>query len=206
MAMASNEEEADPEKSAAISGMFSIGRSARAKLDRQIEALAVVAEGGIDADSLWATIRRSSAAVTVVTARDDQGYLGITVSAFCMVSLQPPLVLVCINENSQVLDAISTGGAFAVTVLSSRQELLADMFAGRAPRPDSAFSAIKHRTLVTGAPILEGGLAWLDCRLHQSHPGGDHTIFVGAVVAAGVAADQDDPLLYFGGQYRRLAP
>src|SRR5262249_934889 len=128
------------------------------------------------------------------------------VSAFCMVSLEPPLTLVCIHEYSQLIDAIASSGAFAVTILSSRQELLAEMFAGRAPRPDASFSGIRHRTLATGAPIRDGGLAGLDCRLHQAHPSGDRTIFVGRVVAAGVAEGQDEPLLYFGSQYRRLAP
>ncbi len=188
-----------------IQGGISIGPAARAK-DREVVGLDVVAESGVDAESLWATLRRAAAAVTVVTARADEGYLGITVSAFCLVSLDPPLILVCIHADSQVSDAIAASGAFAVTVLGSQQQLLAEMFAGRGPRPDPAFSAIGHRTLATGAPILDGGLAWLDCRLHQAYPGGDHTIFVGMVVAAGVAAGHDDPLLYFGSQYRRLAP
>lgn len=196
----------DSSPGGSIGGAFSIGRSARARADRQIAGLEAVAEGGIDQESLWATARRFAAGVTVVTAADDEGYLGITVSAFSLASLEPPLALVCLHEHSQVLDAIAARGAFAVTVLSSRQEILAEMFAGRAPRPDPAFGAIKHRTLVTGAPVLDGGLAWLDCRLQQAHPAGDHTILVGLVVAAGVAEEQDDPLLYFGSQYRRLAP
>jgi flavin reductase (DIM6/NTAB) family NADH-FMN oxidoreductase RutF len=200
------EEEAEAPGGLTIQGAFSIGRAARAKLDRQIEGLEVALAAGVDAESLWATARRLAAAVTVVTAQGDEGYLGITVSACCLASLDPPLALVCIHAGSQALDAIASSGSFAVTILSSRQELLAEMFAGRAPRPDPSFSSIKHRTVVTGAPILEGGLAWLDCRLHQMHPAGDHTIFLGTVVAAGVAAGQDDPLLYFGSQYRRLAP
>ena len=151
-------------------------------------------------------MRRCAGAVTVVTARGDEGYLGITVSAFCLVSLEPPLALVCIRQHSQVLDAIRASTAFAVTILSGRQELLAEMFAGRAPRPDGSFSGISYHTLLTGAPILDGGLAWLDCRLDQAHHAGDHTIFVGRIVGAGVAAEQDDPLLYFGSQYRRFAP
>jgi flavin reductase (DIM6/NTAB) family NADH-FMN oxidoreductase RutF len=199
-------QEDQTEAGATISGALSIGRSARAKLDRTTERLEVVAEQGVDSDSLWATLRRCAGAVTVVTSWNDEGFLGITVSAFCLVSLEPPLALVCIHEHSQVLDAISTGGAFAVTILSGRQELLAEMFAGRAPRPDASFSGIRHRTLLTGAPILDGGLAWLDCRLQQAYEGGDHTIFVGRIVAAGIAAEQDDPLLYFASQYRRLAP
>jgi len=201
--MASTED--TKQSGASIRGGFSFGRAARAK-DRNVAALDAADEAGVDSDSLWATARRFAAGVTVVTAVGDLGYVGITVSAFSLVSLDPPLALVCIHEGSQVLDAIQASGAFAVTILGGRQELLAEIFAGRAPLPDPGFKDILHRTLLTGAPIIEGGLAWLDCRLDQIHPGGDHTIFVGRVVAAGVAEGQDDPLLYFGSQYRRLAP
>lgn len=194
-----------PEGGASIQGGFSIGRAARAR-DRDVEALEAADESGVDRDTLWAAARRFAAGVTLVTAVGEEGYLGITVSAFCLVSLDPPLVLVSINEYSQLIDAIRSSGAFAVTILSNRQELIAEMFAGRAPRPDPAFGGLPHRTLLSGAPILDGALAWLDCRLHQDIPAGDHTLFLGTVVAAGVAAGQDDPLLYFGSQYRRLAP
>lgn len=190
---------------ASIGGGISFGRAARAK-DRDVEAIEAADEQGVDAEALWATMRRAAAAVTVVTARGDEGYTGITVSAFCLASLEPPLALACLHAGSQALDAIEASGAFAVTVLSGRQEFLAETFAGRAPRPDPLFSSIRHRTLLTGSPILEGGLAWLECRLHAFYPAGDHTIVVGKVVAAGVAGDQDDPLLYFASQYRRLAP
>jgi flavin reductase (DIM6/NTAB) family NADH-FMN oxidoreductase RutF len=192
--------------SSSIQGALSFGRTARAKPDRTIEGLEVADESGVSSDALWSALRRFPAGVTVVTATSDEGYQGITVSAFSLVSLTPPLVLVCINEFSQLLDAIQASGAFAATILSGRQELLAERFAGRAPRPDSSFSDIAHRTLLTGAPVFEGGLAWLDCRLQQVIPAGDHTIFLGTVVVAGVAEGQDDPLIYFGSQYRRLAP
>jgi flavin reductase (DIM6/NTAB) family NADH-FMN oxidoreductase RutF len=192
--------------SSSIEGALSFGRAARAKPERQIERLEVADESGVGSDDLWAAARRFAAGVTVVTATGDEGYLGITVSAFSLVSLTPPLVLTCINEFSQLLDAIQSSGAFAATILSSRQELVAERFAGRAPRPAGDFSDIPHRTLLTGAPVLEGGLAWLDCRLQQAIPAGDHTIFLGTVVAAGVAEGLDDPLIYFGSQYRRLAP
>jgi flavin reductase (DIM6/NTAB) family NADH-FMN oxidoreductase RutF len=192
--------------SSSFQGALSFGRAARAKPERLIEGMEVADEAGVDVEALWSAARRFAAGVTVVTTAADEGYLGITVSAFSLVSLEPPLVLVCINEFSQLLDAIQSSGAFAATILSSRQELLAEMFASRAPRPDSAFSSIPHRALLTGAPVLDGGLAWLDCRLQQAIPAGDHTIFLGTVVAAGVAAGQDDPLIYFGSQYWRLAP
>src|SRR5262245_24571311 len=189
-----------------IQGARSFGRAARAKADRQVEAVDVADEAGVDRDSLWATMRRLAAGVTVVTAVSDAGYLGITVSAFSLASLDPPLALACIHADSQVADAIQASGGFAVTILDGRQELVAEMFAGRAPHPDPAFAGLPHRTRLTGAPILEGGLAWLDCRLAHALPAGDHTIFLGLVVAAGVAAGHDDPLLYFSSQYRRLAP
>jgi flavin reductase (DIM6/NTAB) family NADH-FMN oxidoreductase RutF len=195
-----------PHSSISIQGARSFGHTARAKPERQIEGLEAADEAGIDSDALWSAARRFAAGVTVVTATGDEGYLGITVSAYSLASLAPPLVLVCINEFSQLLDAIQASGAFAATILSSRQELIAERFAGRAPRPASDFGDIPHRTLLTGAPVLEGGLAWLDCRLQQTIPTGDHMIFLGTVVAAGVAEGLDDPLVYFGSQYRRLAP
>ena len=111
-----------------------------------------------------------------------------------------------LHNASQVLEAVAAGSGFAVSLLSGRQELLAEAFAGRAPLPDANWTRIKHHTAVTGAPILSEGLAWLDCRLWQRVVAGDHTLLLGTVVAAGVTAGQDDPLLYFGSQYRRLAP
>jgi flavin reductase (DIM6/NTAB) family NADH-FMN oxidoreductase RutF len=195
-----------PDSRISIQGALSFGHTARAKPERQIEGLDAADEAGVDSDALWSAARRFAAGVTVVTATGDEGYLGITVSAYSLVSLAPPLVLVCINEFSQLLDAIQASGAFAATILSSRQEVLAERFAGRAPRPAGDFSDIPHRTLLTGAPVLEGGLAWLDCRLQQTIAAGDHTIFLGTVVAASVAEGRDDPLVYFGSQYRRLAP
>ena len=187
-----------------IRGGFSVGRAARAK-DRDLEQTAAADDSGVGGEALWASMRRFAAGVTVVTAVGEEGYLGITVSAFCLASLEPPLVLASINQHSQALEAIQASGAFAVTILGSRQELIAEMFAGRAPRPATDFSDLPHHSLLTGAPILSGGLAWLDCRLQQAISAGDHTIVLGLVVAAGAAA-QDDPLLYFGSQYRRLMP
>src|SRR5262249_38915915 len=148
-----------PHSGISIQGALSFGRTARAKPDRPIEGLEVADESGVSSEALWSAVRRFGAGVTVVTATSEEGYQGITVSAFSLISLTPPLVLVCINEFSQLLDAIQSSGAFAATVLSSRQELLAERFAGRAPRPDSSFSDIAHRTLLTGAPVFDGGLA-----------------------------------------------
>lgn len=195
-----------PGPHSSLQGVFSIGHAARAKADRSIEGLDVRHEGGVPRDPLWATLRRLAAGVTVVSAVGDEGYLGITVSACCLVSLEPALFLVSLHNESPVLEAIVAGSGFAVSLLSGRQELLAEIFAGRAPLPDAHWTRLGHQTALTGAPILSGGLAWLDCRPWQRVPAGDHTLLLGRVVAAGVTAGQDDPLLYFGSQYRRLAP
>ena len=128
-----------------IRGGFSIGRAARAK-DRDLEQVAAADEHGVDGEALWASMRRFAAGVTVMTAVGEEGYLGITVSAFSLASLEPALVLASINEHSQVLEAIRVSGAFAATVLSSRQELIAEMFAGRAPRPATDFSDLPHKS------------------------------------------------------------
>jgi 3-hydroxy-9,10-secoandrosta-1,3,5(10)-triene-9,17-dione monooxygenase reductase component len=194
------------ESQSSLRGVFSRGRAARAKANRSIEALEVVDATGVDRDTLWATLRRLAGGVTVVSAIGDDGYLAITVSACCLVSLTPPLFLVSLHNESSVLEAIGGGSGFAVSMLSGRHELLADAFAGRAPRPDGRWSRIHHRTAVTGAPMLSDALAWLDCRLWQQVAAGDHTLLIGLVVAASVTAEQDDPLLFFGSQYRRLAP
>ncbi len=147
---------------------------------------------------------RFASGVTVVTMAHNGELRGITVSAFCLVSFKPPLVLVCIDRLAQSHELIEASQAFAVSILSDRHEFLSERFASRAPLVDEAFTGVPYRVAVTGAPILDGCLGWLDCRLWASYGGGDHTIFVGEVVAAGLGEERE-PLLYFRHQYRRLA-
>jgi len=155
----------------------------------------------ISEDRFRQALGRFASGVTVVTTHDAGVPIGLTVSSFASLSLDPPLVLVCIDLRVRANAAISQAGAFAVNVLTAEQEHLSrqfatrdiDRFAGVAWQPGAAL----------GLPVLDGALAQLECRLHQMLPGGDHTIFVGEVVAAelGDAA----PLLYFRSAYRRLA-
>jgi flavin reductase (DIM6/NTAB) family NADH-FMN oxidoreductase RutF len=127
---------------------------------------------------------------------------GLTASAITSVSLDPPLVLVCVDHTADTHDVIVEAEAFSISVLREDQEGLARRFAG--PDSDNKFDGVAYRPEVTGAPVLDNALAWIDCRLWARYDGGDHTIFVGEVVAAD--ADEGPPLIYFRGGYGRVAP
>jgi flavin reductase (DIM6/NTAB) family NADH-FMN oxidoreductase RutF len=139
--------------------------------------------------------------VTVVTTGEGAARTGLTVSSFTSLSLDPPLILVAIDNRSTSRDDIRRNGSFAVSILSVDQEEASRKFATPGPKD---FSAFPWKTAVTGAPILEGSLAWVDCRLHSVLPGGDHEIFVGEIVA-GDAGETQAPLLYYSGKYRRVS-
>ena len=142
--------------------------------------------------------------VTIVTTRDEQGGpCGLTVSAFASVSLDPTLVLVCIERNSDSHDCIQRAGVFAVNVLEEgKGESLSRRFATWGVH--DKFVGLAFGDQLTGAPVLEAALAWVDCRVTQLHPAGDHTIFVGEVVAAD--AREGRPLVYYRGGYGRYEP
>ncbi len=139
--------------------------------------------------------------VTVVTASDGEPY-GLTASSVASLSLEPPLVLVCVGREADTHGCIERAGAFAVNVLGERAEGLARRFAEY--DRSRKFHGVAYRRETTGAPILERALAWFDCRVQERYDGGDHSIFLGEVVAGD--ADQGAPLLYFRGGYGRLSP
>jgi flavin reductase (DIM6/NTAB) family NADH-FMN oxidoreductase RutF len=144
--------------------------------------------------------------VTVVTTSGAGHAYGLTANAFSSVSLDPPLVLVCVNNGTRGSESIETNGVFAVNILSADQEPLSRYFATRdRPRGPEAFSHIPHRSETTGSPILEGVAAYLDCRLAARYLAGDHVIFIGDVMAIGLAPDVE-PLLFHQGQYRYFSP
>ncbi|MFM7160659.1 MAG: flavin reductase family protein, partial [Planctomycetaceae bacterium] len=140
--------------------------------------------------------------VTVVTTGTGANRTGLTANAVCSLSLNPPLVLVSIDLRSTTRDEIRANNSFALSILSDQQREASQRFATPGPKD---FSGLDWRTAETGAPILEGALAWVDCRLHSVLPGGDHEIFVGEIVAGGLG-DGGNPLLYFAGKYRDVAP
>jgi flavin reductase (DIM6/NTAB) family NADH-FMN oxidoreductase RutF len=138
--------------------------------------------------------------VTIVTTRDTDGRAtGLTVSAFCSVSLDPPQVLVCVDHKSQSYPALRDGAHFAVNFLGDGHEEVSRRFA--TTRLDK-FEGVPHNFGKYGSPLIEGALAQLECRIVSRHVEGDHTILVGRVEEARNGAG--DPLLYFRGKYRRL--
>lgn len=125
---------------------------------------------------------------------------GLTASSVAAVSLEPPLVLVCVDKGAESHDCIVESGFFSINILAAGQEKVSRRFASW--EQIEKFSGLGYRTESTGAPILEESLAWLDCRVWASYPGGDHTIFVGEVLAAD--AVDEAPLLYYRGGYGRF--
>ena len=147
---------------------------------------------------------RFATGVTVVAARHGPLLAGMTANAIASVSVDPPLMLATISRRAETHTAVVGSHAFSLSVLADDQQPLAECFA----QPTTAvklkrFCDAPWHEAETGSPILEGAIAYFDCRLVASHPAGDHTIFVGEIAAAGYREDAS-PLLWFGSQYRRL--
>jgi flavin reductase (DIM6/NTAB) family NADH-FMN oxidoreductase RutF len=152
-----------------------------------------------------ATVGAFATGVTVVTTSGEQHAYGMTANAFSSVSLDPPLVLVCVIANSEGSQHIIRNACFAVNILQAEQEPVSRYFASRErPRGQDAFRDVPHHTGTSGSPIIHGALAYLDCRLHAAHDAGDHQIFIGEVLEIGATTTNTKPLLFHNGQYRLL--
>ena len=153
----------------------------------------------IDPDSFRSVLGRFASGITVVTTRDsDQRDLGMTVSAFCSVSLRPPLVQVCVDHEASLHAALLQNQRYAVSILADDQEALSRRFS----TADSTrrFDGIGYRRGESGMVLLDDALAHLECRIVASHTAGDHTLFVGEVLAA-ERGRSAPPLLYLGQRY-----
>ncbi len=181
----------------------------------------------IEKDFFRQVMGRFATGVTVVTTKSQEKLAGLTVNAFCSVSLNPPLVLVCVDLMSATLPVIRESGVFAVNILTDKQEHLSRCFATPSWERFECFCHADYHVAATGAPIIDDTLAFIDARVVAEYPGGDHVIFIGQVEALGTAgqaafADEEDrehstvaeygsngtekvPLAYYLGQYRHLA-
>lgn len=124
----------------------------------------------------------------------------MTASSFASVSLRPPLVLVCLDKTSRTLSLIAEARSFGVNVLSRDQEAISRAFSRPGLKP---FAELSHTPGGTGAPLLEGSVASIECSTHEVVDGGDHEIVIGEVIAC--AARDLEPLLYYDGGYRSLS-
>jgi flavin reductase (DIM6/NTAB) family NADH-FMN oxidoreductase RutF len=144
--------------------------------------------------------------VSVVAARHGPLLAGMTANAIATISIDPPILMASIAGRAETHGAIIGSHAFSVSVLTADQQALAECFA----QPTTALKLTRFcdatwHEAETGSPILEGALAYFDCRLTERHAVGDHTMFLGEIVAAGYR-DDAAPLLWYGSRYLRLAP
>ncbi|GAA3203394.1 flavin reductase [Actinocorallia longicatena] len=156
----------------------------------------------VDAETFRSALGQWPTGVALVTTVSGDGWHGMTASSLTSVSLDPPLVLVCLDHRIHTHELVSAGGVFAVSVLGKDQAVLGQRFAGR--HQGDRFADAPWRAGPTGSPVLETALSWLDCRVVHAYPGGDHTIFVGEIVAAGTPR-RTAPLLFHSRSWGQLA-
>jgi len=137
--------------------------------------------------------------VTVVTTKHKKQFYGITVNAFSSVSLEPPLVLVCIDSKTTSYKFIDKSKIYAVNILSSKQRKLSDLFS-KSEDKTKLFDELDYFIDSTGAPILSNSLGYVDCKVIKKYRSGDHHIFIGRVQSLNVFK-QRKPLLYYRGKY-----
>lgn len=155
----------------------------------------------LDQGAFRHTMGQFASGVTVVTTMDGEQPVGITVSSFTSLSLDPPLVLVCIDRRGRSHAALLASKQFAVHILAEDQEQIARIFASRA---EDKFAGVAFGVSAHGLPVLEDTLATVECRLVNALPGGDHTIFVGEVIALETTAGR--PLVYHGARFGQFEP
>ena len=154
----------------------------------------------IDSREIRKVMGHFATGVAVVTTKDKAGLpFGLTVNAFTSLSLNPPLVVVCIDKAAQCYSCFEESKVFAVNVLSEDQEELSRRFATKGIEK---FGEIKWHRGENNVPLLDGSIGTIECKIVNSYEGGDHTIYLGEIVSANATGDR--PLLFFKGKYHRL--
>jgi flavin reductase (DIM6/NTAB) family NADH-FMN oxidoreductase RutF len=157
-------------------------------------------------ESMREAMRLWTCGVTVVTTEHNGKRLAMTASSFTSISLEPPLILVCLHKEAPTSQLINEAGYFGVSLLGEDQEALSAQFAGytELPAGEDRFYQVDITTHQTGAPLLTDAIAWFDCKLFGVQDGGSHWILVGEVVATGRKPDPVRPLVYHNRAYRRV--
>jgi len=157
----------------------------------------------LDPEQLRQSMRAWTSGVTIVTASHAGERHGMTVSSFTSIALEPPIVIISLQTDSRTHGLVTQANAFAVTILADGQQDVSDRFAGRVPDEEDRLGGIGTETLVTGAPFIKGGLAYLDCRVTQTIEVGTNTLFLAEVVAAR-GNGEGSPLVYHDRGYHKL--
>lgn len=158
----------------------------------------------LESENLRAAMRAWSAGVTVVTATHEGHTHGMTVNSFTSISLDPALITISLKTGSRTQELVAASRAFGLTILSTKQAAISDIFAGRFTETEDRFAGLQVETLVTGSPLISGGLAWLDCRVVETYHAGMNTLFIAEVVSAREFGT-GQPLIYHDRKYWQLS-
>ncbi len=163
----------------------------------------------LDSSLFRQTLGEFMTGVAVCTSARGSVRRAMTANAITSVSLDPPLVLICVGARRSIHDLIRDAGCFAINILGEHQQAVAQYFAGAPPSPlieeHNRLFGLPFHSAITGAPILSGCLAAIDCTLFATYPGGDHSIYVGKVEHLELATEPRDPLLYFRSRYCQMS-
>lgn len=157
----------------------------------------------LDPEKLRHAMRAWTTGVVIVTSLHEGRQYGMTVNSFTSISLEPPLISVTLKQLTHTHDLVVKSGMFAVTILTAEQKELSDRFAGKLPNILDRFDGIQTERLSSDIPVFKNGMAYLDCRVVNSMPVGENTLFVAEVIAAHREAE-GDPLVYHNREYWRL--
>ena len=157
----------------------------------------------LDPEQLRRAMRAWTTGVTIVTAAHAGQRYGMTVNSFTSISLDPPLVSVTLRQFTHTHELVEKSGEFAITILSADQGNLSDRFAGKIPNVTDRFEGVETDRLLIDAPLLKGGMAWLNCRVVNSIPAGENTVFIAEVIAA-QGEGEGDPLVYHNRVFWKL--
>ena len=157
----------------------------------------------LDSEQLRRAMRAWTTGVTVVTAMHNGQQYGMTVNSFTSISLEPPLVSLALRKLTHTHELVEKSGEFSVTILASDQKQLSDRFAGKHPEIKDRFEGVSTETLSINAPLIKGGSAYFNCRVVNSIPVGENTLFVAEVIAA-QGEGTSKPLVYHNRVYWKL--
>jgi len=157
----------------------------------------------VESEKLRIAMRKWTSGVTIVTARYGEIEHGMTVSSFTSVALSPPTIMISLERGTRTHDLVLNSGSFGITILSKDQVELSERFAGRVADDQKRLDGISTHTLLSGAPFLKEGLAYLDCEVVQAIEVGSNTLILGEVIAASVS-EGGSPLVYHDQDYRQL--
>jgi len=162
----------------------------------------------LDPEQLRHAMRAWTTGVAVITATHNGKQYGMTVNSFTSISLEPPLISVTLKKLTHTHELVEASGEFSATILSAHQKELSDRFAGKHPEIKDRFTGVATETLSIHAPLIKGGMAYFNCRVVNSMPIGENTLFVAEVTAVSRTGDgegEGNPLVYHNRTYWSLA-